>query len=454
MLEAIILAAGEGRRMNSRHPKVLQPVGGRPMLSRLIDTVEALGVDRIHVVVGAGGDQVRTALDGRGCRFVDQHQRLGTGHAAAQALPDLDPSARVLVLPGDMPLVRPATLARLTALSADLALLSFRADDPTGYGRILRADSGQVVAIREQRDASPQERTIDEVNSGVLCARAAQLADWISRLTPDNAQGEFYLTDCIALAAEQGHSVQALIADSAAELLGANDRVQLATLEAEFQRRARQALMEAGATLADPASVTVRGEVQIGRDVFIDARVTLIGPVDLGDEVRVGPGCVIEDSRLAAGTRLKPYCVLEGVLTTGACELGPFARLRAGTELAAGVKIGNFVETKKARLAAGAKASHLSYLGNVEIGEQANIGAGTITCNYDGVNKHPTVIGAGAFIGSNSSLVAPVEVGAEATLGAGTVLTRSAPAGELTIARVRQRTIEGWQRPDPASRDD
>ncbi len=450
MLEVIILAAGEGKRMNSSRPKVLQPVGGRPMLQHLVDAARELEPAAIRVVIGAGADQVRAALDGQGIDWVTQSERRGTGHAAMQALPQVDPRARVLVLPGDMPLIRAATLARLLESRADLALLSFIAADPTGYGRILR-DDGDVTAIREEKDASERERRIDEVNSGVLCAGAGDLSAWLERVGDDNAQGEYYLTDCVGIAAGSGRAVDAVVADDAGELLGANDRAQLAELERVFQARARRALLAAGVTLLDPAAVQVRGPVESGRDVRIDVNVVLEGRNRFGDEVVIGPGCVIRDCDLAAGTRIEPMSVLEGVRTTGACSVGPFARLRAGTELAEGVKVGNFVETKKARMAAGAKASHLSYIGDAEVGEGANIGAGTITCNYDGVNKHRTVIGAGAFIGSNSSLVAPVRVGRRATIGAGSVITSEAPDGQLTLARTPQRSVPDWKRP---ARDD
>jgi bifunctional UDP-N-acetylglucosamine pyrophosphorylase/glucosamine-1-phosphate N-acetyltransferase len=453
-LDVIILAAGEGRRMNSARPKVLQPVGGRAMLLHLLDSVDSLNPERIRVVVGAGEAQVRSVLADRNCEFVAQTERLGTGHAAAQALPGMDPDARVLILPGDMPLVRAETLEALLAVQADLAVLSFIAEDPTGYGRILRDSDGLVRAIREERDASDQEREVQEVNSGVMAARAADLMAWLQAIDRDNAQGEYYLTDCIGIAADRGQVVRAAVASHPEELLGANDRRQLAELEQVHQTRARGALMVAGATLADPGRVCVRGTVTVGRDVFIDASVTLIGRVELGDEVEIGVGCVIQDSCLAAGTRVQPYCVLEGVTTTGPCTLGPFARLRPGTVLASGVKIGNFVETKNARFDEGAKASHLSYVGDAAVGASANLGAGTITCNYDGVNKHRTEIGKGAFIGSNSALVAPVRVGDEAVVGAGTVLTRDAPDGELTVARARQRSIAGWTRPSRETEKD
>jgi bifunctional UDP-N-acetylglucosamine pyrophosphorylase / glucosamine-1-phosphate N-acetyltransferase len=446
MLEVIILAAGEGKRMNSSRPKVLQPVGGRPMLAHLVETVGRLDPDAIRVVIGAGAAQVREALADTPSEWVLQTERLGTGHATLQALPAVHPQARVLVLPGDMPLVKAETLARLLDSAADLAVLSFLADDPTGYGRILRQDN-RVTGIREEKDASEAERAIREVNSGVITAGAADLARWLDRIRPDNAQGEYYLTDCVAQAAADGVRVDAIVADNAEELLGANDRLQLAALEHVFQVRARTGLMEQGATLTDPDSVQVRGKITVGRDVVIDAGVILAGQVSLGDDVTIGVGCVLDNCELASGTRIQPYCVLEGARTTGACIVGPFARLRPGTVLAEGVKIGNFVETKNARLEAGAKASHLAYVGDAEVGPAANLGAGTITCNYDGANKHRTVIGAGAFIGSNSSLVAPVEIGDEATVGAGSVISGEAPAGQLTLSRARQRTIAGWKRP-------
>lgn len=448
MLEVLILAAGEGKRMNSSRPKVLQPLGGRPLLLHLIEAVEALKPDRLRVVIGFGADQVKTALPGLAGDFVIQAERLGTGHAAQQALPDMSPDARVLILPGDMPLIRPQTLQALLASTAELAVLSFIAEDPTGYGRILRDPQGRVLAIREQRDASQTERAVCEVNSGVLCARARDWVSWLGRVRADNAQGEYYLTDCIALAVADGCTVEAVVATDSDELLGANDRCQLAELEQVYQRRARHALMAAGVTLPDPDSVLVRGRVRCERDVLIDRGAILEGEVRLGEGVIVGPGCVVRNSTLAAGTKLEPYCVLEGVQTSGACSIGPFARLRPGTELSEGVKIGNFVEVKQARFEQGAKASHLSYIGDARVGQGANIGAGTITCNYDGVNKHVTDIGAAAFIGSNTCLVAPVKVGDRATIGAGSVISKDAPADQLSLTRSPQRSIAGWQRPE------
>lgn len=446
MFEVLILAAGEGKRMNSSRPKVLQPVGGRPMLTHLVETTRSLGAGAVRIVIGSGAEQVREAFADEPIEWVMQSERRGTGHAAAQALPDIDPEARVLVLPGDMPLVRARTLQVLLDSRADLAVLSFVAEDPTGYGRILR-DGKRVTGIREEKDADERERRIEEVNSGVLVARARELASWLAEISDDNAQGEYYLTDCVAVAAAAGHRIEAVVADDPDELLGANDRAQLAGLERIFRQRAAADLMRRGVTLADPDSVHVRGRVETGRDVSIDVNVVLSGEIRLGDEVHIGPGCVLTDCDLAPGTRIEPFSVLEGVRTTGACRIGPFARLRPGTELAEGVRIGNFVETKKAHLAAGVKVPHLSYVGDAEIGARTNVGAGTITCNYDGVSKHRTVIGRDAFIGSNTSLVAPVEIGEEATIGAGSVISGQAPPGQLTLARARQRTIEDWQRP-------
>jgi bifunctional UDP-N-acetylglucosamine pyrophosphorylase/glucosamine-1-phosphate N-acetyltransferase len=453
-LHVVVLAAGEGRRMNSDRPKVLQPLGGQSMLAHVLDAVDALEPAAIHVVIGSGAAAVRAEFDGvRSLRWVEQRERLGTGHAVQQAVPDIPPEARVLVLPGDMPLVRAETLQPLAQSTAELALLSCLVDDPTGYGRILRDETGRAVGIREERDASEVERAILEVNSGVLIAECGRLANWLGRIGNDNAQGEFYLTDCIALAAADGCAVDAMPCDDPDDVRGANDRAQLADLEQILQQRRRRALMAAGASLPVPETVQLRGAVRCGRDVRIDAGVVLEGEIELGSGVEIGVGCVLRNCRLAAGTRVEAYSVLEGAETTGACSIGPFARLRPGTVLAAGVKVGNFVETKKARFDEGAKASHLAYVGDAEIGAEANLGAGTITCNYDGANKHPTVVGAKAFVGSNSSLVAPVTIGERATIGAGSVVSGDVPADTLTVARARARSIPGWRRPEKKKAD-
>jgi len=449
-LHLVVLAAGEGKRMNSSLPKVLQPIAGRPMLAHLLSAALALDPARVHVVIGHGAGQVSAMLgsfDDARLASVAQQERLGTGHAVQQAMRDIPESARVIVLPGDMPLVRSATLAAFAALDAPLAVLSFQAPDPHGYGRILRDAEGRVVGIREQRDASDAEACITEVNSGVLAADADRLVAWLARVGNDNAQGEYYQTDCIGLAAGDGTPVAAMCCNDPEETLGANNMRQLADLECALQRRARGELMDAGVRMPDPGSVQVRGRVSAGRDVVVEPGAVLEGNVSLADGVVVGVGCVVRDARLAAGTRLQPYCVVEGARTTGACTVGPFARLRPGTVLAAGVRIGNFVESKNAVFGEGAKANHLSYVGDAEIGARANLGAGTITCNYDGANKHRTTIGEDAFIGSNSALVAPVKIGARATVGAGSVVTAEAPADALTVARARSRSIPDWPRP-------
>ena len=452
-LHLVVLAAGEGKRMNSGLPKVLQPIAGRPMLAHLLDAALGLSPERVHVVIGHGADQVETMLDAFAecpstpIATVTQHDRLGTGHAVQQAMDKIPESARVLVLPGDMPLVRTETLTAFASLAAPLAVLSFQAPDPHGYGRILRDAQGRVVGIREQRDASETEALITEVNSGVLAADADRLAAWLGRLGNDNSQGEYYLTDCIGLAAGDGTAVDAMCCSDPEETLGANNMRQLADLERALQRRRKNELMDAGVRMPDPDSVQIRGRVSAGRDVVIEPGAVLEGDVTLGEGAIVGVGCVVRGARLAAGTRIEPYCVLEGALTTGGCTVGPFARLRPETVLAAGVRIGNFVETKNAVFGEGAKANHLSYAGDAEIGARANLGAGTITCNYDGANKHRTTIGEDAFIGSNSALVAPVTIGDRATVGAGSVVTGEAPADALTVARARSRTISGWKRP-------
>ncbi len=455
-LHVVILAAGEGKRMNSGLPKVLQPVAGRPMLEHLVRTTLALDPAGVHVVVGHEAGRVRDLLDAieaPGLDSVEQRQRLGTGHAVQQAMGSVPDDGRVLVLPGDMPLVRIETLSRFVEAPGELGVLTFIAEDPFGYGRILR-DGGRVTGIREQRDATPAEAEVREVNSGVLIAGAGRLRGWLARLGNANSQGEYYLTDCVGLAVADGIRVETVICDDSDELLGANDMAQLAGLERALQQRRRSLLLASGVRMAAPETVQVRGEVRSGRDVAIDAGVVLEGDVDLGDGVEIGTGCVVRDCRLAAGTRIEPHCVLDGVETTGAAHLGPFARLRPGTLLAAGVKIGNFVETKNARFGEGAKASHLTYAGDADIGAGANLGAGTITCNYDGVNKHRTEIGSNAFIGSNVALVAPVTVGDNATIGAGSVVSGQAPANALTVARARARSIEGWKRPTRKSGDD
>jgi bifunctional UDP-N-acetylglucosamine pyrophosphorylase/glucosamine-1-phosphate N-acetyltransferase len=447
-LHVVILAAGEGKRMKSSLPKVLQAIAARPMLAHVVDAARALQPAGIHVVHGHGGEQVRAAFaDQTDLQWALQAQQLGTGHAVQQALPAVPDEAQVLVLYGDVPLITAATLQRLLAAPGALAVLAAEPVDPDGYGRIVRDSEGHVAAIVEHKDADDGQRRIGLVNTGVIAAQAAALKHWLAALRNDNTQGEYYLTDVFAQAAAEFSPAEIVVVDDAMETEGANDPWQLAQLERAFQLRSVRALCAQGVRFADPARVDIRGTVVAGRDVEIDVDVVLEGEVQLGDGVHVGPFCRLKDVALAAGTRVRAHCDLEGARKEGAATVGPFARLRPGTVLADGVHIGNFVETKNAKLGAGSKANHLSYLGDAVIGSKANIGAGTITCNYDGVNKSTTTIGDGAFIGSNSSLVAPVAIGKDATIGAGSVITKNAPEGKLTIARGRQETMDGWQRP-------
>lgn len=450
--EVVILAAGQGTRMRSTLPKVLHPLAGKPLVKHVIDTAHQLGAARVHTVIGHGSDQVRDHLGDCNCRWVLQREQLGTGHAVAQALPQVESSHAVLVLYGDVPMVQPQTLeALLSELEHDrLALLTVTLDDPTGYGRILR-DKGEVVGIVEQKDANTEQLTIRETNTGILAVPAARLAQWLPRLSAENAQGEYYLTDIVAMAVKDGVQVVAYQPEAEWEVQGVNNRVQLAELERRYQRQQAERLMLAGVTLADPARLDVRGEINIGRDIFIDINCVLEGDVTLHDGVHIGPNCVIRDSEIGPGTEVLPNSVVEGARIAGGCHIGPFARLRTGTELAGGAKIGNFVETKKVHIGEGSKVNHLTYVGDTEIGRNANVGAGTITCNYDGVNKHRTVIGDDAFIGSNSSLVAPVTIGAGATVAAGSTITQDVGEEQLAVARGRQRNIDGWVRPSKKS---
>ena len=448
-LHIIILAAGQGTRMRSALPKVLQPLAGRPLLAHVIDSAQALDPAHIHVVVGHGADAVRAAFAGSDVTWVTQTEQLGTGHAVQQAMPAIPNDARVLVLYGDVPLVRPATLrGLLDASESGCALLSANAADPVGYGRIVRNNAGHVTAIVEHKDASETQRAIKEVNTGLLAGRAEKFAEWLGRLGNDNAQGEYYLTDIVAMAVGDGVAVAGVVADSEAEVAGVNNRAQLAKAERATQQRAADALLAAGVTLADPARLDVRGVVSAGRDVFIDINAVLEGDVSLGDNVRVGPNCYIRNATVAAGSVVHANTVIEDSDIGPDCQIGPFARLRPGSVLKGQNKIGNFVETKKAVLDEGAKAGHLAYLGDATVGKRVNISAGVITCNYDGVNKHPTVIGDDAFVGTDSQLVAPVTLGERAYVAAGSTITKDAPADALTICRARgQKSIDGWNRP-------
>lgn len=452
-LHVVVLAAGEGKRMKSSLPKVLQKIAGMPMLGHVIATARTLAPAAIHVVYGHGGDQVRAAFaDQTDLRWAEQTERKGTGHAVQQAMDASSTStipddARVLVLYGDAPLNRAETLQRMLAIDAPLIGLTTELADPFGYGRVLRDAQGRVAAIVEEKDATDDQRRIHLVYTGVIVADAAALRRWLNGLKNDNAQGEYYLTDVFAAAADEFTPAEIVIAEDPQETEGANDAWQLAQLERAFQLRAVRRLCIDGARFADVNRVDVRGEVIVGHDVEIDANVVFEGRVVLGDNVRIGPFCRLKDVELAAGTEVRAHCDLEGARTEGAALIGPFARLRAGTVLADGVHIGNFVETKNANVGIGSKANHLTYLGDAVIGAGVNVGAGTITCNYDGANKSTTTIEDGAFIGSNAALVAPVRIGKGATVAAGSVISKEAPDGKLTVTRAKQITVDGWKRP-------
>jgi bifunctional UDP-N-acetylglucosamine pyrophosphorylase/glucosamine-1-phosphate N-acetyltransferase len=447
-LHVIILAAGEGKRMRSARPKVLQPIAGQPMLAQVIAAARALDPAGIHVVYGHGGEQVQQAFaDQPDLHWAEQEKQLGTGHAVEQAMPQVPDAATVLVLYGDVPLIRSETLQRLLAAPGRLAVLVAEVVDPTGYGRIVRDAEGRVAAIVEQKDADEEQRRIRVINTGIIAAESTALKRWLAHLSNDNAQGEYYLTDVFAAAAAEFSAAEMVLVGEAIEAEGANDPWQLAQLERAFQLRQARALCAQGARLLDPARYDQRGTVSVGRDVEIDVDVVLEGTVELGDGVVIGPFTRLKDVKLGAGTLVRAHCDLDGVVSEGAAQIGPYSRLRPGTVLADGVHVGNFVETKKAVLGVGSKANHLTYLGDAVIGSGVNVGAGTITCNYDGVNKFVTTIEDGAFIGSNSALVAPVTIGKNATIGAGSVISKDAPADMLTVSRVRQQAIEGWQRP-------
>ena len=451
-MEVVVLAAGKGTRMRSALPKVLQRLAGRPLLEHVIAAAHQLAPPRLCVVYGHGGEVVREAIAapaGMELTWARQEPQLGTGHAVAQALPLLACDGPVMVLYGDVPLIGAATLRRLAEAAAKgaLALLTVSLDDPAGYGRIVRNAAGAVERIVEQKDASEAERQIREINTGILVAPGARLGEWLGRLSNDNAQGEYYLTDVIAMAVADGTPVVTVAPDTVAETLGVNDRSQLAGLERVHQRAQADALMAAGVALLDPARIDVRGTLRCGQDVEIDVNCVFEGEVELGDNVRIGPNCVLRNVRIGAGTRIAAFSHLDDAVMGADCVVGPYARLRPGTELADEAHVGNFVELKNSRVGRASKANHLAYVGDADIGERVNVGAGTITCNYDGVNKFRTVIEDDVFIGSDTQLVAPVRVGKGATLGAGTTLTKDAPAGQLTVSRARQLAVPGWKRP-------
>jgi bifunctional UDP-N-acetylglucosamine pyrophosphorylase/glucosamine-1-phosphate N-acetyltransferase len=434
--------------MRSNLPKVLQPLAGRPLLTHVLDIARRLAADDICIVYGHGGDTVPAAIADDSLRWALQAEQLGTGHAVQQAMPATPEKNTVLILFGDVPLLTATTIRRLLDATGqdELAVLSVDMDDPTGYGRIVRAGDA-VVGIVEQKDASAAEKEIREINTGVMVAPAARLRTWLDDLRNDNAQDEYYLTDVVAMAVKDGVRVRGVKADNWTEVMGINDKKQLAEAERALQARLVDELMAQGVGFADPARVDIRGTLECGKDVFIDINAVFEGHVHLGDGSKIEPNNLVRDSRLGAGTVVHSNCHIEGATTAENCEIGPFARLRPGTELAANVKIGNFVEVKKSTIEAGSKVNHLTYIGDAKVGTGVNVGAGTITCNYDGANKHKTIIGDNVFIGSGVNLVAPIEVGAGATIGAGSTITKPAPEGQLTLERSKQVTVKGWKKP-------
>jgi bifunctional UDP-N-acetylglucosamine pyrophosphorylase / glucosamine-1-phosphate N-acetyltransferase len=448
-ISVVILAAGQGKRMHSDLPKVLQPLGGKTLLEHVVHTAATLKPDSIYVVYGHGGEQVPNALRHLHVQWVLQAEQLGTGHALMQALPGIPDEHLVLVLYGDVPLVRTETLQKLVHAAArgELAVLSAHLQDPGGYGRLLRDNEGQVQCIVEHKDASEEQLRVNEVNTGLMACKAALLRHWLADLRNHNAQREYYLTDVVAMAAAQGILVDGILTSDENEAAGINDRQQLALAENILRQYTSSALMQKGVTLRDPARIDVRGQLECGKDVCLDVNCIFEGVVSLGNRVSIGPNTVIKDCEIGDDTQVFANCVLEGAQIGAHVRIGPFARIRPESQIADAAHVGNFVEVKKTRLGHGSKANHLSYLGDADVGREVNIGAGTITCNYDGVNKHRTVIGDGAFIGSNTSLVAPVTVGPDATIGAGSVITREAPAGVLTLERAEQKTLTDWKRP-------
>lgn len=449
-LSIVILAAGEGKRMHSHRPKVLAELAGRPLLAHVIETARKMTPERIVIVVhGAGGREIREAFPDNDLTWAEQSERRGTADALRAALPDLPAEGGVLTLYGDVPLLNADTLAPLVASAEQgaFALLTARLDDPAGYGRIIRNASGQVTRIVEERDATDDERTITEVNTGVVAAPVVRLREWLPCIDNGNAQGEYYLTDALELAVADGVAVHVVETDDSAAVQGVNTRAQLATAETGLRHRRAGELMAAGVSLVDPLRIDVRGVLECGRDVIIEPNCLFEGHVVLGAGVKVGMGVVLRDAVIGDNVELKPYSVIEYARVGAQSVVGPFARLRPGTELGESAHVGNFVELKNTRLGEGSKANHLAYLGDADIGSQVNVGAGVITCNYDGANKHKTVIGDGAFIGSDCPLVAPLTIGAGATIGAGSTVTTDVPPGKLVLARPRQTIIEGWERP-------
>ena len=447
-LITVILAAGKGTRMRSKLPKVLHSVANKPMVQHVIDNALSLGATSTNLVYGHGGEMLQQQLSHNDVNWVLQAEQLGTGHAVAQAKDNIADDDTVLILYGDVPLTKRSTLDALLSVTPKkgLAILTVDLDDPSGYGRIERQE-GKIIGIVEEKDANDNQRNITEINSGIMAVNGGLLRDWLGRLSNNNAQGEYYLTDIVAMAHQDGIEIASAQPSHLIEVEGANNRVQLATLERAYQAWQAEELMVNGASLADPARIDVRGQVTTGQDVQIDVNVVFEGKVEIGNDVMIGPNCVLKDCTIGDGVVIKANSMIEQASVAAKCTLGPFARLRPGAIMEENSHIGNFVEMKKTRLGKGSKANHLSYLGDTQVGENANIGAGTITCNYDGVNKSQTIIGDHAFIGSNSSLVAPVEIGNMATVGAGSVVTSKVEDEQLAVSRAKQRNITGWQRP-------
>ena len=448
-LTVVILAAGKGTRMKSDLPKVLHPLAGKSLIGHVLAAADTLSPEHTCVVYGHGGETLPNAVGRDDLAWALQEPQLGTGHAVRQAVPHIDPHGIVLILYGDVPLTRPETLQEMVLIAREgaIALLTVKLDDPSGYGRIVRDARGQVERIVEHKDAGPEELAIREVNTGIMCLPGGKLIGWLENLRNDNAQGEYYLTDVIAMATAAGERVIPCHPASEWEVLGVNSRAQLAGLERRLQASIAETLMTEGVTLVDPARIDVRGRLECGRDCLIDVNCVFEGRVVLGDKAKVGANCVLKDVEIGAGVEIKPFCHIDGARIGANAVIGPYARLRPGTELAEEAHIGNFVELKNAQVGFNSKINHLSYVGDATVGRKVNIGAGTITCNYDGANKHRTVIEDEAFIGSDTQLVAPVTVGRGATLGAGTTLTKDAPPGQLTLSRAKQATLPGWQRP-------
>ena len=447
-LGVIILAAGQGTRMKSRLPKVLHPLAGKPLLGHVLDTARSLNPKRIVVVHGHGGEQVREAFAEHPVEWVEQAQQLGTGHAVQQAESLMDGLDKVLILYGDVPLMRRQTLQRLIdTTESDMGLITVELENPTGYGRIIRDTAGNVLQIVEQKDASAEQLRVTEINSGIMLMGANSLVEWLARLSNENTQGEYYLTDVLEMAVHDGVAIHVTQPADALEVAGINDRAQLALMERAYQRLQANHLMQQGVTLHDPARFDLRGRLATGQDVVIDVNVIVEGEVILGDKVSIGANTVLRDVTVGDNVQILENCVIEQARIGPDCRIGPFARLRPGAELLGNAHVGNFVEIKKSTIGQGSKVNHLSYVGDSEIGERVNIGAGTITCNYDGAHKHKTRIGDDAFIGSNTALVAPVSVGDSATIGAGSVITKDPEAHKLTVTRARQLTINGWTRP-------